>query len=301
MSLTGKLGSLIILLCIAMYLVSAVLPVVMLEAGYSCSRGVSKYGVENTNCRNLPVPPPDVNYDEFVNSYKEVISNYFNGFNLVVTIGLLLLYEIALIGSAIILFRGNPAANITKFFISFALIFFDFILSIVVFAIPLQDLTEIDATFSFVAFISIPGILGCCLYFWLLYRIQNIQIKLHLQAGGVANSLSDIYQGAIPDRIRLNMASLLEQIALSNRFLSSGIPSVFRIHKSIDSSLADYSDLENEVVDHMRTRINQIESDVEESLESSRNVTHLSNQQVESVLTNLVSEVNHTVLNRSLR
>ena len=86
--------------------------------------------------------------------------------------------KIALIGSAIILFRGNPAANITKFFISFALIFFDFILSVVVFAIPLQDLTEIDANFSFVALIAIPGVLGCCLYFWLLYRIQKYFLHL---------------------------------------------------------------------------------------------------------------------------
>jgi len=291
-------------ICLLMYLVSAIFPIGMAYFGYGCSKAVSKYGAENTDCVVNPFPPDTVvtaaDHYEFLNIYEETLTKLFNGASLFGVIGLLLVYEIALITSAIMLFRGNPATDFIKFFVSFGLILFDFVLSIVVFAIPMQDLVELDASFTFVAFISIPAILGCGLYFGILCRIQNIQNALHVRTSEVASRLSDVYEGAIPDRIRLNIASLSDQIALSGRFLSSGIPSVFRINKSINSSMAAYSDIENELVDHLRTRINQIESNIEDSLDSSMTVTHLNSQQVELVLNNLVSEANRTVLNRSL-
>ena len=238
-------------ICLMLFLLSAIFPLVLFDRGYACSRGVSKYGIDKiedtymTNplyCEYRPPPPAGVDHKEFNKKYNVTIHKYFNGGHLFIAIVLLLVYEIALITSAVTLFRGNPATDITRFFVSFGSILFDFILTIVVFAFPLQELVELDAQLIFVAFFTIPAILGCCLYFWILYRSQHTQSELEEKTREVDSKLPDIYGGAAPDRIRSLMTSLADQISLSTKFLSTGIPAVFRINNSLTSSLATFSD-----------------------------------------------------------
>ena len=279
-------------LALLLMLPSLILPVYLYTVGINCKAQIEESTIERTRC---PTPiishsPGTQEYQEFVFKYKSLMSEYFTGGKMALTSGLLLLYELVLLGAIICMLTGNAARELWRVVVTMGLIFLDLILAVMAFTFPLQELTEMDSTFVLNSLVIVPALIGIGIYYFVFYRFQRRQDDFESRARILDDQLPIIYENLIPMEVQAGRSRIEDNLNLTATYMKTNFLYSFLLDRLHTKAARDLSQIEENGSQRIDEATLQFTSRIKQTLADGFASKHLSLEETTTIFRKLAPD-----------
>ncbi|MCL0055448.1 hypothetical protein M1N56_06225, partial [Dehalococcoidia bacterium] len=239
--------------------------------------------------------------DEFHDKFKSLIEKYFNGPRMALTTGLIVFYEVILIGAALLVFVGNPVKDSWRSLTAVGLLFVNTVVLVLAFAFALNELVMMDSRLMLTSLVTMPAMAGIFIYFGVFSLIQRRQNILEERLATLDEQFQAVYPFEPPDELINRISNARDKLQIASIHLGKGIRFIYRVEEPQSISEADLREVEAEMLKRVLADIDRRESRITTALTSAFDSPHLVRDQVQTIFNRLVREPNQKVLNKYIR